>query len=254
MVLHDVSPATWNGCTEVLRELARCAEAAGRPLPLTLLVVPRRHGDASVPPAYRRWLQRLQRKGHELALHGLTHHDAGPPPRRWRERWLRDHYTAREGEFAALDTAQAAERLGEGRRWLREHGLHARGFVAPAWLMSDGTAQAVARAGFAWTCTLTTLTAWPGPAQAPSPAFVYSTRSVWRRVLSVAWHGVTALRARHAPLVRLELHPDDAASPVLRRLWTGWLVQALRTRTPITLGDAAAQLHEAGTPPALRAA
>lgn len=254
VVLHDVSPATWNGCTEVLRVLARCAQEAGRTLPLTLLVVPRRHGDPRVPPAYRRWLQRLARRGHEVALHGLTHHDSGPPPRRWPERWLREHYTAREGEFAALDAEQAAQRLAEGRRWLREQGLQARGFVAPAWLMSEGAARAVAEAGFAWTCTLTTLTAWPGPASARAPAFAYSTRSAPRRALSLAWHGVTALRARDAPLVRLELHPDDAAWSAVRRAWSRWLVQALATRTPVTLGEAAAQLREPGTPPALRAA
>lgn len=258
VVLHDVSPANWPGCTRVLRELARCAEAAGCALPLTLLVVPHWHGDTTVPPAYRRWLQHQQRRGHELALHGLTHQDEGPPPRRWRERWLREHYTAREGEFAALGFEAAAARLAEGRRWLRAQGLHARGFVAPAWLASEGSARAVQAAGFAWTCSLTTLTAFDGAAGSPTtacvPAFAYSTRSAWRRVAARAWHGLTALRTRQAPLVRLELHPEDAHCPALREAWSGWLVQALRSRTPLTLGEAAGRLRAAGTPPALRAA
>jgi len=111
VVLHDVSPARWQGCVRVLGELCRCANDAGVVLPLTLLVVPHMHGDTALPTRYLRWLHGMAEAGHELALHGLTHRDEGPPLRGLRDYLLRRHYTAGEGEFAALSHAEALRRL-----------------------------------------------------------------------------------------------------------------------------------------------
>lgn len=242
VVLHDVAPARWDACRRVLDTLHA---TAGTTLPLTLLVVPRWHGRSEAPPPYLRWLHHLQRRGHELALHGLTHHDDGPPPADWQDRLWRRFYTAGEGEFAALDVRAAAARLQEGRRWADTHGFTMPGFVPPAWLAGAASRHAIAGAGFAWTCTRTTLQALPGGAPQPAPALVFSTRAAWRRVASLAWNHTLAWRARQAPLLRLELHPDDADHRAVRALWTRLLAEALATRTPLTLGAAAL-----GTPPA----
>lgn len=142
VVLHDVSPARWDACQRVLAELRGCASRAGLTLPLTLLVVPRMHGDAATPASYLRELRQLANSGHELALNGLTHEDEGPPPSGFRDWLVRRHYTASEGEFAALPAPQAAQRMREGRAWAKAHGLAMSGFVAPAWLLGPAGLQA----------------------------------------------------------------------------------------------------------------
>ena len=105
--------------------------AAGVRLPVTLLVVPRHHGAPS-DGRFAAWLRLQARHGHELALHGHTHLDDGPPPRGLVARLLRRVYTAGEGEFAALDRPEAARRLALGQAWARAHQLPMAGFVAPA--------------------------------------------------------------------------------------------------------------------------
>lgn len=239
VVLHDVSPARWDGCQRVLAHLHRCADQAGMELPLTLLVVPRMHGDAALPARYLRWLHRMAAAGHELCLHGLTHRDEGPPPRGLRDYLLRRHYTADEGEFAALTEGQALGRLREGRAWAKALGLPMNGFVAPAWLMSPGSLDAVARAGFKHTATLTEVMALPQRQALKAPSLVFSTRAGWRRQLSQVWNTHLARQSRDARLLRLELHPGDADHPDILRCWTDLLAQALCSRVPLRLGEAA---------------
>lgn len=239
VVLHDVAPARWAGCTRVLAQLRAVARAAGVELPLTLLVVPEMHGVPGASSQYLRWLHRLAKSGHELALHGYTHRDQGPPPRGWIERLVRERYTASEGEFSALDETQAAARLVQGKAWAQQHGLQMPGFVAPAWLLSDAARHAVAEAGFRYTCTLNKIIALPGGQSLHAPSLVFSTRSGWRRGLSLVWNGSLAWRQRNAPVLRLELHPQDADHPSVLRCWSRMLATALRTRQPLLLKQAA---------------
>jgi predicted deacetylase len=239
VVLHDVAPARWDGCQRVVAHVRRCAEQAGVELPLTLLVVPRMHGDAALPARYLRWLHRMAGAGHELCLHGLTHHDEGPPARGLREHLLRRHYTASEGEFAALTQAEALARLREGRAWAKALGLTMDGFVAPAWLMNPASLGAVSKAGFRYTCTLTEVIALPQRQALQAPSLVFSTRAGWRRQLSRVWNTHLAHRARDTRLLRLELHPGDADHADILRCWTGLLTDALRSRMPLRLGEAA---------------
>lgn len=247
VVLHDVSPARWAGCTRVLAELRGVARAANVELPLTLLVVPEMHGVPGASSQYLRWLHRLVRSGHEVALHGYTHSDEGPPPRSLFERLVRERYTASEGEFSALDEAQAAARLRQGKAWAQQHGLQMPGFVAPAWLLSDAARKAVAAAGFRYTCTLNKIMALPGGQTLNAPSLVYSTRSGWRRGLSLLWNRNLAWRQRHATLLRLELHPQDADHAAVLRSWSQWLESALQTRVPLLLEQAAALARPASS-------
>jgi len=239
VVLHDVAPARWEGCQRVLTELRRCASDAGVVLPLTLLVVPRLHGDPALPPRYLHWLRGMAGAGHELALHGLTHRDEGPPPRGLRDWLLRRHYTDGEGEFAALSAPEALRRLQEGRAWAHSHGLPMQGFVAPAWLLGAAGLQAAVDAGFRHTCTLNEIIALPQRRSLKAPSLVFSTRAAWRRRLSLAWNPLLARRSREAPLLRLELHPGDGDHRAIVGCWTRLLAEALRTRTPLRLGEAA---------------
>lgn len=255
VVVHDCAAARAAGCEAVLSTLREVADRARQPLPLTLLVVPRWHGQAGDDRAWLHRLRTLAGQGHELALHGLTHRDTGPRPRNLLQWLVRRHYTESEGEFAALDLAGASARLAEAKAWASRAGLPISGFVAPAWLMSGPALQAVEQAGFSHTCTLSRILALPGGLSVASPALVYSTRAPWRRLVSLGWNAQLAWRHRRSPLLRLDLHPDDADHPRIRRAWAGWLEEALGHRRALRLSEAALRARPdpavgSGTPPA----
>jgi predicted deacetylase len=236
VVLHDVAPPHRTRCEQMLR----CLQGEAPDLPVTLLAVPRYHLH---PPqaAFDLWLDGLCRSGHELALHGYTHRDDGVPTG-WLDRLRRQTYTDGEGEFAALPRLDAALRLQEGMRWFARNGWPLHGFVAPAWLLSAGTWEALAASPLRYTCTLSRLVALPGRPAWHSRSVVYSTRSAWRRLLSLAWNRWVAGRQRRQPLLRLELHPGDIEHPAIRASWLRILRQALRDRRAVTLSQAVERL------------
>lgn len=249
VVLHDVADSRWAGCARVIAQAQRIARECGVTLPLTLLVVPRMHGEPA-SPEFVRWLRRQARAGHELALHGYTHRDEGPAPAGLVERWKRRWYTAGEGEFAALDREQAAERLQRGLAWADREGLPIAGFVAPAWLLGEEGREAVRAGPFAYTCTLARVVALPGGQTLHAPSFVFSTRAAWRVHASIAWNGLLGLSQHRALLQRFELHPADCDSSAVALCWATLLRRALNRRHALTLGDAAAIARRLGTSPA----
>ena len=211
VTLHDVAPATQARCEQLIARLERIA-----PMALTLLVVPYYHGQHT-SAAFDDWLDARVQRGDELALHGLTHHDDAAAPQGWVDRLRRRWYTAGEGEFAALSTADATQRLNAGRRWFARRRWPLRGFVAPAWLLSDGAWQALRRQPFDYTCTRSALVALPrGMPNAPLRALrarsiVYSTRAAWRRAASLPYNRIVARLEQGNGWLRFELHPGDAA-------------------------------------------
>ena len=56
-------------------------------------------------------------------------------------------YTADEGEFYDLDRADAATLVNRGNAELRELGFTPRGFIAPAWLLSEEAETALREVG-----------------------------------------------------------------------------------------------------------
>ena len=202
--IHDVAPATWGECRTLLDAVAAVGD-----VPLTLLVVPAYHGATETVPSFDHELELRVARGDELALHGYNHLDAGPPPRGWREAYARRVYTNGEGEFAALDANEAAERLKLGMRWFARRGWALRGFVAPAWLLGKGGWQALRQTSLLYTTTWRRFHILHRQQSVHAPSLVYSSRNAWGRALSrqaVSW---TSLTQRHAPLVRLSLHPRD---------------------------------------------
>lgn len=237
IALHDVAPATWPQCAVLLGLLGdlRCTA-------ITLLVVPNYHGRGRIAdvPQVARVLDRCVERGAEVALHGYSHYDSAPPPRRVAEWWRRRVLTAGEGEFSALSAACAAERIEQGRRELVGLGWPVRGFVAPAWLVSEGTWQALRQGQWRYTATREALYDLDSLRRIPAPALSVSTRSPWRRAASRVWlRGMrVALRAR--PLLRLALHPADACHPDALRDWR-WLVDLLlEERVAVTKSQAIA--------------
>lgn len=235
VVIHDVAPATLPACQQMLELIAAIA-----PLPVTLLVVPHYHG-APADPAFERWLDGRLAQGDELALHGYTHRDEGRF-RSWADYLRRCWYTAGEGEFAALDEAEAARRLAAGRHWFAAHDWPLEGFVAPAWLMSQGTRRALIDQGFAYTATLSRLIELPSQREVRSQSVVYSTRAAWRRASSLVWTKAVAFAERQAPLLRLELHPPDLEHPAVRASWLKLLATAQSERQAMTVAEAVRKL------------
>src|ERR1700704_6068245 len=128
IVVHDVAPGTWSATRRLLDAIAEVDT-----FPVTLLAVPRYHGEDR-DPAFERWLVERASAGDEIALHGYRHLDDGEP-RGWIDRQLRHTYTRGEGEFLALPFDEAMRRIDAGLAWLRELGVQPSGFVAPAWLL-----------------------------------------------------------------------------------------------------------------------
>lgn len=238
VVLHDVAPARWQACTRVLAALAEVSHDTGVPLPLTLLVVPRWHGDPQTPEVYLEWLREQVQRGHQLVLHGLTHLDDQAVDG-WQQVVLRRVYTAGEGEFAALPHSDAAQRLREGLAWAQAHGLPMDGFVAPAWLLSEPAWKALDHSSFDHTCTFGHIVRLPSRQALRTPSLMFSSRSGPRRTLSLVRNAMVDGLSRRASVVRLDLHPDDADHGRVLRSWTRWLVRALRDRVPVRLAEAA---------------
>lgn len=235
VVLHDVAPPSWPACARLLEMIDGCGE-----VPVTLLVVPDYHhrGRIEDDSAFRSAIEQRLTRGDELALHGLHHlDDSAPRPRgplQWATRRL---YTASEGEFAALDTVTAERHMSAGLEQFARLGWTVRGFVAPAWLMSEGTRAALGRMPFAYTSTRSALYALPDWYEYRYPSLVWSVRSAWRRGASRIVNTVQEQRLREAPLLRLGLHPADAEHPAAVAFWRDVLNRALRTRQAMTKAD-----------------
>ena len=86
-------------------------------------------------------------------LHGYSHLDTEAASGGLRARFLRNVYTQREGEFAALTEAEANRRLDLGLAWFAARGWTPSGFVPPAWLLGEGAWRALRAGPFDYTTT-----------------------------------------------------------------------------------------------------
>lgn len=135
------------------------------------------------------------------------------------------HFSRGCAEFAFLTYAEARERLLVGRRVLAACGLESHGFIAPAWQQSPGAQRAIRDLGFRFTATFGGVRALvePGPGLVGSLALTFDaagrTIDYGKRLVMRGFERIN----RHAPIVRLALHPSDAEAPgrlpyILRRL------------------------------------
>ena len=230
VVLHDVASSTRAACRRTLKAIAQIGD-----VPVTLLAVPRYHGETPTRE-FEDWLGQRAREGNELALHGWTHRDELPTDGVV-DALRRHHYTRGEGEFVALTEDDARARIEQGLAWFRANGWPVRGFVAPAWLLGDGAWRALDGRGFDYTATLRELVHLPGKRRVASQSVVYSTSSAWRRRASLSWNAFVALKERNNRLLRVELHPRDADFTGVRESWQKILERALRTRRPVTVAE-----------------
>ncbi|MDF2491084.1 MAG: deacetylase [Pseudomonas sp.] len=231
VVLHDVAPETWPD----YRPFVEAVDAMGD-VPMTWLVVPDFHhrNALSRSPDFCSLLERRLAKGDELALHGYYHADDGPAARSPKEFFMRRIYT-HEGEFYGLSQAAALERLHEGMALFERQGWPLAGFVAPAWLMSEGTREALKTLPLRYTSTPQHLYSLPDFTPITAPGLVWSARSAWRRGLSRLLCDWQRRRLESADSLRLGLHPVDMRHQSSREYWLEAVRELLaQGRVPMT--------------------
>ncbi|MHC8307029.1 DUF2334 domain-containing protein [Pseudomonas sp. PB3P13] len=231
LVLHDVAPQTWGD----YQPFVEAVDALGA-VPMTWLVVPdfHKHNALDEHPQFCRVLSERVERGDELALHGYFHCDEGPAPGTPREWFMRRIYT-HEGEFYGLSREDALARLHAGIDLFRRHDWPLEGFVAPAWLMSEGTRQALRKLPLSYTSDPQHLYRLPDFTVMDAPGLVWSARSAWRRGVSKLLSDQRELRWRQAPVIRLGLHPVDMRHEFSRTYWLQTLKRLLdEGRMPMT--------------------
>lgn len=73
-----------------------------------------------------------------------------------------------------------------------------------------------------------------------APVVSFSVDNAWRRLTSPLVGRLRFRAARKAPVLRIDVHPDDLYEPGVRRVLAALLREALRDRTPVTCGELAA--------------
>src|SRR5206468_12929975 len=146
--LHDVAPQSRDVTEKIVSELAHRGVRA-----CSLLVVPdyRHQGLATKNRQFVSWLRDLESEGHEIVIHGYFHERPRRPNETLRDKFLTRLYTHNEGEFYDLDYEEALRRITNARDEFRASGLTPRGFVAPAWLLSQESERAARDAELEYT-------------------------------------------------------------------------------------------------------
>jgi predicted deacetylase len=232
--LHDVAPPTRGATERMLSELEHRGLRVA-----SLLVVPDYHhtGKSTDDREFTLWLRDLESVGHEIVIHGYYHERPRQPNESWPAKLMTRHYTTDEGEFYDLDYAEALRRITRAREEFTAAGLHPRGFIAPAWLLSETAERAALDAEMEYTTRLTSVRDLRTRATFSSRSLVYSVRNSWRRAASLAWNGTLAPLLAASPLLRLSLHPPDIEHHEIWRQVTRLLVQFAGTRTATTYRD-----------------
>lgn len=204
--IHDVSPLTREATQAMLGELAELGVRG-----VSLLVVPNHHcrGHMLDDPAFCAWLKEREALGDEIAIHGYVHRRDQRPGETFMEKVTTRLYTAGEGEFYDIHGADALRIISQARREFRQVGIDPQGFVAPAWLLSDGADRALQRLGLGYTTRLGGVFDYKTGVNHASQSLVWSSRSWWRRILSRAWNAWLFRRMRGKPLLRIGIHPPD---------------------------------------------
>jgi predicted deacetylase len=233
IVVHDVAPATWPQC----RVLLDMIDSLGNP-PVTLLVVPHFHRGVRAGES-REFVDAMHARaarGDELALHGLFHVDDGAAPRRVGDFIARRVLTRGEAEFAAIDAAEASERLQQGIALFDEQRWPLHGFVPPAWQLNAATRTALDASPhpFDYVPVRRGIYRLPDWRLESTANLCYSPDRRWRRALSRAQIGWEIARRRDRRLLRLSLHPLDARFAPVVTHWRRLIADALRTRRPVT--------------------
>lgn len=212
--IHDVSPRF----ASQIDRLADMFQARLDSMRFAMLVVPDFWGEAPLraDPAFQAKLRAWAAAGVEMFVHGWTHRDDSRHV--GVQRFKAERMTAGEGEFLGLSASECVRRMTDGRKLIEDIcGWPVAGFIAPAWLYSDGAHEALRSCGFAraedhWRV-------WnpvTGRTLARGPVVTWASRSRARRASSYAVAAAARLCLHAQPVVRIAVHPGDTAwQPIL---------------------------------------
>ena len=242
--IHDVSPLTREATGRILDELGEIGVRQ-----VSLLVIPDHHckGHILDDPAFCSWLKGQETAGHEVAIHGYHHRRDQRAGETFLQKLTTRYYTAGEGEFFDMAGADALRIISQARQEFRKIGLDPQGFVAPAWLLSDGADRALQRLGLAYTTRIGGVFDYTTGVHHASQSLVWSTRSWVRRVLSRAWNAHLFRRLQEYPLLRIGIHPPDVRHRAIWEQIKAFTARALEDRAPVTY---AGYLNRLSGPPA----
>ena len=211
--LHDISPSSQVVAEKIISELGHRGVRM-----CSLLVVPDYHhqGAAMKDRQFALWLRDLESAGHEIVIHGYFHERRRGQDETLREKFLTRFYTNDEGEFYDLGYEEAFRRITAARDEFLANGLTPRGFIAPAWLLGKDEERAARDADLEYTTRLRTVRDLRSGEDFPARSLVYSVRSNWRRRVSLIWNAALFQFVKHAPLLRLGIHPPDYS---YRTIW-----------------------------------
>lgn len=213
--IHDVGPRF---VSEVDRHADRMA-AAGVAHRYAMLVVPNHWGKAPLMGSdFGTKLRDWASAGVEMFVHGWFHRDEARHDGA-ANRFRAKHMTAGEGEFLGLTRGEAARRMADGRKLIEDIiGRPVAGFIAPAWLYGDGARQALRDNDFA--IAEDHMRVWSprnDAVLARGPVITWASRSRARIASSLFAARALGWALRHAPVVRVAVHPGDVHVDVLNR-------------------------------------
>ncbi|WP_271299763.1 polysaccharide deacetylase family protein [Sphingomonas sp. CV7422] len=208
--IHDVSPRFEGQVDQLLDHLA---PHVGRRL--AMLVVPDHWSSAPITPAYATRLRGWADEGVEMFVHGWTHRDDSAHSGTAAALKAK-HMTAGEGEFLGLSHAEALARMRRGKALVEDiTGRAATGFIAPAWLYSEGARAALADAGFALAEDHARVWRPGGAVVARGPVITWASRTRMRQLSSLAAAGALRHALQPTRNVRIAVHPGDTTVPAL---------------------------------------
>jgi predicted deacetylase len=227
--IHDVSPLSEAAVDQLAEQLS--AHVGNH---IALLVIPDHWGQAPIAGnrPFQARLRAWADAGCEMFLHGWCHRDAVQASLAAR------HLTAGEGEFSGLSTTEASARIGRGRALLEDIlGRPLAGFIAPAWLYSAGTHDALAHSGLMLAEDHWRVWQPGGATLARGPVITWASRSRGRIASSLAVAALGRHLLRPLPVARVAVHPGDVTVPAIRTSITATLARLAGSHVPARYAD-----------------
>ena len=116
----------------------------------------------------------------------------------------------------------------------RQLGITPSGFIAPAWLLSSEAEDALRELKCEYTTRLGDVLDLRTGRRFPAQSLVWSTRSAWRRQMSLAWNAFLFRRLVSSPLLRISIHPVDLKHAAIWQQIRELVTRALADREPLT--------------------
>jgi uncharacterized protein len=232
--VHDVAPCTREASARIIEALQHAGVRT-----TSLLVVPNYHreGSATEDTNFVSWLRDLEARGHEIVIHGYFHERPRRAGEGISEKLMTRFYAQDEGEFFDLDYDEAFARITRARDEFEAAHLSPIGFVAPAWLLNHAGERAARDTGMQYTTRIDSVLDLLTGERELTRSLVYSTRSKWRRTVSLGWNAALARSLEMRELARLSIHPPDFEAPKIWAQILQFIQRFARTRNATTYRD-----------------